>query len=409
MEVLNLNSLTTEPTAGRLLAQRLAKYDYQQEELTAFAAYIDGASDLELYRINPRRVAAKAQLDLRRAIELSALSVREGVFDMFWGVCCPGCTGELLLLDSLQDATEGEVTCVGCQITVPTNSGHELRALFSLNPAIRVLDIPNLDIVSEDGTEPETEEDFFKSLTPGQIAFFEDLTLHTKEFDPITSLDLMHIQLFRDFFREEVIPVHISLKITRVALVFTDLRGSTALYAAKGDPQAYSLVRSHFEILTRETNRYGGVVIKTIGDAVMASFQRDIDAVRAAIAFQKAFEDFNEIHNLQGDNRLTLKVGVHSGPCLSVNQNNVLDYFGTTVNMAARIGALSKGSDIMISKSTLADPMVQAAVLSEGFVPAQELKATLRGLPDEVEVCQLVAAIPSEELTADRIEKPLLV
>jgi class 3 adenylate cyclase len=161
------------------------------------------------------------------------------------------------------------------------------------------------------------------------------------------------------------------------------------MYAAKGDPAAYELVRQHFDLLTEETLRHKGVVIKTIGDAVMASFLTDLDAAEAAIGYQKIIAQFNQNQELSEDNALILKVGVHSGPCLSVNLNSVMDYFGTTVNMAARIGALSKGNDIVTSAAILSNPAVRTTFEEGGFITGESMRVQLRGIPEETEVYRL--------------------
>ena len=109
-----------------------------------------------------------------------------------------------------------------------------------------------------------------------------------------------------------------------------------------------------------------------------------------ADAFQHAIADFNRQNNLSPEDALILKVGVHSGPCLSVTQNDLLDYFGTTVNMAARIAGLSKGGDIIVSKAMLEDDEVRDALVSGGFGVRDSMLVALRGLPDQTEVCNLV-------------------
>ena len=61
------------------------------------------------------------------------------------------------------------------------------------------------------------------------------------------------------------------MAIANVVLLFTDLKGSTSMYEALGDGAAYNLVRDHFDYLTNLIERHGGVLVKTIGDAVMAA------------------------------------------------------------------------------------------------------------------------------------------
>ena len=84
---------------------------------------------------------------------------------------------------------------------------------------------------------------------------------------------------------------------------------------------------------------HDGAVVKTIGDAVMASFGDPADAVKAALAMQARD---------RCDHELVLKLGIHVGPSVVVTLNDRLDYFGSTVNMAARLQGQSQGGDIVL-------------------------------------------------------------
>src|SRR3546814_18039453 len=72
--------------------------------------------------------------------------------------------------------------------------------------------------------------------------------------------------------------------IAQVTLMFTDLKGSTALYERIGDARAYRLVREHFAFLGEIVREQEGAIVKTVGDAVMAAFPDPAAAVRAALA-----------------------------------------------------------------------------------------------------------------------------
>ncbi len=91
-----------------------------------------------------------------------------------------------------------------------------------------------------------------------------------------------------------------------VTVMFTDLGGSTALYDRLGDHAAFALVRRHFAALRAGVLGAGGMVVKTIGDAVMAVFPEPAAAVRTALA---ALDE--------ADPPLRLKVGIHRGPAIA--------------------------------------------------------------------------------------------
>jgi class 3 adenylate cyclase len=122
-----------------------------------------------------------------------------------------------------------------------------------------------------------------------------------------------------------------SLKVSDMTYLFTDLKRSTPLYESVGDVNAYFLVRQHFEILNKIIRERSGTIIKTIGDAVMAGFERPQDAVRASIEMIEELSRFNRT----ASRPLGLKVGVHRGRAIAVTLNDRIDYFGQDVNIAA--------------------------------------------------------------------------
>src|SRR6185437_7498089 len=104
------------------------------------------------------------------------------------------------------------------------------------------------------------------------------------EFDPYVSGGmLLTRQTFRKLFRSEHVDEEEGLGIRQVTFLFTDLKGSTALYERLGDLNAYGLVRQHFAFLEAVAHRHAGAIVKTIGDAVMAAFSRPVHAVEAAL------------------------------------------------------------------------------------------------------------------------------
>jgi class 3 adenylate cyclase len=142
---------------------------------------------------------------------------------------------------------------------------------------------------------------------------------------------LLSHQTFVDLFPSETIVSSEGLGVTELALLFTDITGSTALYERIGDVRAFQLVQQHFGLLRDVIARRSGALVKTIGDAVMASFHRPLDALSAALEMRRTIERFNET---AGAEMISLKMGVHTGACLAVTLNGQLDYFGQAVNLA---------------------------------------------------------------------------
>lgn len=195
------------------------------------------------------------------------------------------------------------------------------------------------------------------------------------KFQPFLSgKRLLMTQTFRDFFRSEVIKATEGIAIRDVTLLFTDLKGSTALYQRIGDLNAYIQVQRHFERLLDVTVRHQGAVTKTIGDAVMAAFLTPADAVRAAIEMREAVEDLNR-DRPQRD--FILKIGMHKGAAIAVTLNDRLDYFGQTVNIAARVQNLAGGDEICVTEDVHHAPDV-AEILAP--FTARRIETELKGV-----------------------------
>jgi class 3 adenylate cyclase len=185
---------------------------------------------------------------------------------------------------------------------------------------------------------------------------------------------LVMSQTFRDLFRSEVIKASEGIAIREVALLFTDLKGSTALYQRIGDLNAYMQVQRHFERLLDVTVRHNGAVTKTIGDAVMAAFLTPLDAVRAAIDMRAAVEELNR-DRAQRD--FILKIGIHMGAAIAVTLNDRLDYFGQTVNIAARVQHLAGGDEICLTADVHDAPGVAELLAPH---PLRRIDTELKGL-----------------------------
>jgi class 3 adenylate cyclase len=208
--------------------------------------------------------------------------------------------------------------------------------------------------------------------------------LHFAPF--LSGKQLLTTQTFRDLFRSEVIRGEEGLSVKDIALLFTDLKGSTALYDRIGDLNAFALVQQHFGRLQEATVRHNGAIIKTIGDAVMAAFLKPADAVQAALEMRKEIASFNE---RQPDKALILKIGVHTGAAIAVTLNDRLDYFGQTVNIAARVQNLADADEIFVSQDVY-EAMGVRDELAGYSVDSKS--AQLRGVRQELPVFRVGAA-----------------
>jgi adenylate cyclase len=178
--------------------------------------------------------------------------------------------------------------------------------------------------------------------------------------------------------------------VARVALLFTDLTDSTALYSRVGDAKAFKVVHEHFDLLLGIVAAHRGTLVKTIGDAVMAAFVEERDAVAAAVEMLERFPTFRG--TLPEAHRTFLKVGVYAGPCYVVTANGILDYFGQTVNTAARLqGAAGAGEVVLIE--SVAEEAAERGWL--GHHPlGDRFEATLKGLDAPVRVVRIAVDRP---------------
>jgi class 3 adenylate cyclase len=201
----------------------------------------------------------------------------------------------------------------------------------------------------------------------------------------LTAKRLLTNQTFRDVFRTDTLDVDQRLKITSLTFLFTDLKGSTALYERVGDLAAYDLVRQHFKVLHDIVASEAGAVVKTIGDAVMATFSTPDRALKAALRMREDMVRFNAERK---DEDLLLKIGIHEGPCLAVRLNDSQDYFGQTVNMAARVQGLASSRSIFVTQPVVDDPRSAKILENSGLHPTAQ-RAALRGIADETTVYEI--------------------
>lgn len=351
-----LNSLFNRKSAKLdKLMERLARHDLPAGTLEQLDHFIRTADDRELYKLNPRCLAAELDTDLQEALDLLAKAVVEGLFELNWDVYCPMCSNRARTFLSLRDSHSQEY-CPNCQINFEPSLDHEIHVTFSVSELVR------------------------------QLA--QRIPLSDPACPTTAGLELLNVPSFRVLFADQVLPPGESLRVQRIALLFTDLRGSTAMYARQGDPWAYGLVREHFEVLFQKVKSYGGSVVKTIGDAVMATFLEPAELFQAACDIHDDLDDLNQQLDLTGEAQLITRLGAHVGPCISVTLNGRLDYFGGTVNIASRISHLSEGDDIVLTEAMWEDEKVQAQARSCGHLGVFE--TNLRGFDECFQLRRIV-------------------
>lgn len=316
---------------GQTIAKAIAELKAEiitpevRDRLTSFLQIGDSR---ELYHANPRRIAAHLQRPERETLDILLICLRAGLFVLNWEVQCPVCGGIDFAPKSLVDLRTYH-TCPACHRIHATDADDQVRVTFTPDERLRKL-----------GTEAD------------------DLQFRQKidaKYGIVSGHRMLTLKAFRDLFPRERILPNESLIVRRVAILFTDLAGSTALYSRRGDTRAYNLVRQHFNLLFQIVDEHNGLVVKTIGDAVMGAFTMPLDALNAGIAMHRQIAALNQQLELALEDCLILKVGIDVGPCISVTLNDRPDYFGLTVNTAARIQATSQGNDIAVTEALVSE------------------------------------------------------
>ncbi len=245
--------------------------------------------------------------------------------------------------------------------TVPSSVTLTLHPVPADSPARRDAGVPVIDLAV--GREPESRKEV--GFLPGEVELSvvndgdEEVVVAVSEATwdtrAATAALVTSLAEFRDQFAADVLSPGCELAVRSLAVLFSDLRDSTALYDRVGDAPAYAGVREHFSFLSDHIRRGRGSIVKTMGDAVMAVFASSEDALAVCLEIQRDIGRFNEREaGRLGGHQIVLKLGVHRGPLIAVNSNDRLDYFGRTVNIAARAQQLSEGGDIVVTDELFA-------------------------------------------------------
>ena len=419
------------------------------------AEWIYRLPEENLAKIRPFEMAEYFGLDPLGVLEFFLAATQKGWLNLQWDILCPRCRGAKGSAGDLKDLNQG-YHCESCRIDYNTGLDENVEVTFSPAAKVRkyseaiycfggpantphILIQTNLDPGGQQSLEVSLPSGDYHLLTqesakPQPLAWEKtdgppvqidwDLTNPTPDLLPryqgrslvfrlansgpdflTFKLDqrewyknaakasfVLNLQDFRDLFSSQVLRPGVNLGIASMVILFTDLKDSTRMYDKKGDSTAFAVVQGHFDILTEVLRRHHGGMVKTIGDAIMAGFNEPVNALAAAFEFLERFQKWNEEHPDQEP--IVLKIGFHQGPCIALNLNDRLDYFGGTVNKAARIQGLSEGGDLVFTKSILEDREVEKFLTQKKAelprMKIEEFTAELKGLSSSIPVLRVV-------------------
>ncbi len=237
-----------------------------------------------------------------------------------------------------------------------------------------------------------------KNLTPEDVGLailgadpekFSEITqrLPIIKHPYLTVKQILNRQTFRDLFRSQELDPALRLNLKSLTLVFTDLKGSTDMYARVGDAHAYNAVRDHFSLLFDVVRKRNGAVVKTMGDAVMATFNSPAEGSQAGLDMVNAVKKWNEKRD--GKETLGLKVGIHEGATIAVSNDDRVDFFGQTVNVAARVQGLAEAGEVWLTESIHSAAGVGTILKNHPFSPEKK-DAYLKGVAGPTTVYRLI-------------------
>lgn len=423
--------------AQRLFEQRtkLVQKGLSEICVEALLDWIRTGDEADLHRIQIRERARAWRLPETELLRVALHATRAGVLSLSWDTICPHCRGlreESPELKGLHATSRCEV----CDVDFSTGTPESVEVTFRVHPSIRRIeerlycsaepatrehvrvqlplapgervtisprladgryrarigklstwyldvreggasDLLRLFERASGGSVEIGREAPIEMVNPSAEESFFVIERATWSDDALRPGHLLSHQDFRDLFSEDYLGADVSLGVGEQTVLFTDVVGSTAFYASRGDPAAFIEIKRHFEEIFALVARNRGAVVKTIGDAVMAAFVNPIDAVRAARDIHEAFRPDRE------DTPIRLRVSINTGPCIAVRLNAGADFFGGTVNIAAKLQSLADAYQVAMSQSTYAAPGV-ADYLEDRGAALEDLSYSSKALKEPV-------------------------
>lgn len=329
------------------------------------AAFFDAAAPVDLYRVNLKRLESRLSIPVQRLLDLFLRMVSKGLFDLSWEYHCPHCNAIPDFKHNFGDL-KSESFCPLCDLSFRNTLDQNVEVTFTAHPTL--LEIP-------EDVRARTRSDMIEGAKNKSLKMPEQF---------LSGLACLNNAVFQELFGEQVLSTEESLQVGTVTFLFTDIKGSTQMYSDLGDAKSYEVVRDHFKILFRAIVDNNGMVVKTIGDAVMGSFLRPVDALKAALSAHAEFKK-REWTNV---GYLKIKMGIHTGNAIVVTLNDSADYFGNTVNLAARIQSSVEDHAVRFSKRVLEDPEV-LSYLKKQKASLKKRSESFKGINEQVEVYTL--------------------
>ncbi len=410
----------------------------------ALAAHVESAEDRDLSRMRPYELADHWRVSRRETLRAFLHATRLGLLNLSWNVLCPGCRGAAPGFDSLDQLHRG-YHCDACNIAFDPMFDRSVEVTFDARPIGRGAEPGMFCIASPQRSAhvhaqslvpPSGKNRFAVVLAPGsyqlaavgkgrapfvasgeessktlaatlgtsgiaaghEVRSGEVLVNVANENDRevvvriedgawpdtlATAAQVTAFVEFRELFSSQVLAPGFEMSIQTLAVLFTDLVGSTAIYARTGDAPAFRIVSDHFDAMREVVSANDGTIVKTIGDAVMAVFTDPVKCLEAALRLDPAVRRIDA-----AGEPLRLRAGFHAGPCIAMRANDRIDYFGTTINLASRLQALAGAGEVTLARSVAEWPAIARRL--ESLTTATTLEPLeLKGFPERVDVVRI--------------------
>lgn len=396
--------------------ERLMIAGASRESSDILGLYLANAPDQEVARIKPLALARRFAIDENAMIETCLRGVGEGLLQLQWDVICPLCRIPSGHRDTLKEILEHE-SCQTCDAAFQTDFASAVELVFRVHPEIREIEkgtycaggpahsphvvaqirlapserieLPlalseglyrirgpqltwNIDLrVTADAVtdrweinlESQQRETLPAVSSGSQILIVQNgpdrelmirIERSTDRDDVLTAARALALPAFRELFPGEVLSPGQLAPASTITLFQACPDRSEELFKTLGEARAFLLIQATLRIVEARVKAEGGVVVKSVGEGLLAAFNEVSSAVRTALSLPKALDED------QATFGTTIKTSIHRGMAMVATINNQLDYFGQTPRVAGKLLDLAGQNQLAITAVSACDHDINA-------------------------------------------------
>ena len=380
--------------------------------------FVREAAPQTLAQIRPLDLADQLQVNAQDMIDACLVAAGCDLFDLRWDILCPTCRAPAST-ESFLGSIDQHTQCEACDVEFQSNVANAIEMVFQVDPEIRSFDdsqyciggpehsphvVCQLRLEAQEKIEVDVSLDAGDYLLRGpgvslkqpirvrneiaptrlnqRLSQFGSTThtpvvragrvnfVLTNDHDAIrvvrlertidrmnvvTAADASTLPRFRELFPEQTFDPSTPVATEQVTLLAAVVNNVDQVYESLDEQRAYLLLQRVVEEIAAVVKAHGGAVVKTVGEALLASFPDGTLAARAALAANQVRPDGIASSELQ------IGVGVHRGHTLVTTQNGRLDYFGRPVRLVMNL-AVAAGNDVVLTDAVFSDTNVGRSV-----------------------------------------------